>query len=111
MSEMIKLYDLLGAEIRSRSNAEVLKEIIGNNREPIVDLKDVSFISRSFADELCAMVESNIIRLCNAGGIVQNMLSAVSESRKKKRIRKTDNSEIKEFEDMKSLSTFLATIR
>jgi len=38
------------------------------------------------------------------------MLSIVSESRKNKRIRKTDNAEMKEFSDFKSLSNFLATI-
>lgn len=110
MNDIIKLYDLLGAEIRSRSNAEILKEAISNYSEPIVDLNGVSFISRSFADELCIMTEKHIVRLCNANGIVKNMLSAVSESRKGKRVREIDNSQIKEFDDMKSLSDFLATI-
>jgi hypothetical protein len=37
-------------------------------------------------------------------------LSYVSESRKKKRVRKTDDTKIKEFDDMESLTSFLATI-
>ena len=76
----------------------------------IIDLSDVSFISRSFADELCILVEKHIIQLHNASGVVQNMLSVVSESRKKKRVRKTDDTKIKEFDDMESLTSFLATI-
>ena len=88
MNEMIKLYDLFGTEIRSRSNADVLREKILDCNISIIDLSQITFISRSFADELCNL----------------------SESRKNKRIRKTDNAEMKEFSDFKSLSNFLATI-
>lgn len=110
MKEIIKLHDLLGPEIRSRSNAEILREKIAEHSGSIIDLSDVSFISRSFADELCILVEKHIIQLRNASGVVQNMLSVVSESRKKKRVRKTDDTKIKEFDDMESLTSFLATI-
>ena len=85
---MIKLYDLFGTEIRSRSNADVLREKILDCNISIIDLSQITFISRSFADELCNL----------------------SESRKNKGIRKTDNAEMKEFSDFKSLSNFLATI-
>ena len=90
MNEMIKLYDLFGTEIRSRSNADVLREKILDCNISIIDLSQ--------------------IKIYNAKGIVKNMLSIVSESRKNKRIRKTDNAEMKEFSDFKSLSNFLATI-
>ena len=110
MKEIIKLHDLLGSEIRSRSNAEILREKIAEHSGSIIDLSDVSFISRSFADELCILVEKHIIQLHNASGVVQNMLSVVSESRKKKRVRKTDDTKIKEFDDMESLTSFQATI-
>ena len=107
MNEMIKLYDLFGTEIRSRSNADVLREKILDCNISIIDLSQITFISRSFADELCNLSESDNIKIYNAKGIVKNMLS---ESRKNKRIRKTDNAEMKEFSDFKSLSNFLATI-
>lgn len=110
MDNMIKLQDLLGGEIRSRSSADTLRSHIKDYDNLIIDMSGVSFISRSFADELCVLAEGHAIQLRNASGIVQNMLSAVSESRHKKRVRKTDNAEIKEFDDMKSLSAFLATI-
>lgn len=110
MNEKIKLIDLFGAEIRSRSNADDLRESIKKNHSTIVDLYGVSFMSRSFTDELCIIVEQNDIKIINANGIVESMISAVSESRKKKRIRKKEDSEIKEFFDLKSLSDFLATI-
>ena len=66
MKEIIKLHDLLGSEIRSRSNAEILREKIAEHSGSIIDLSDVSFISRSFADELCILVEKHIIQLRNA---------------------------------------------
>ena len=110
MNEMIKLYDLFGTEIRSRSNADVLREKILDCNISIIDLSQITFISRSFADELCNLSESDNIKIYNAKGIVKNMLSIVPESRKNKRIRKTDNAEMKEFSDFKSLSNFLATI-
>ena len=110
MNEMIKLYDLFGTEIRSRSNTDVLREKILDCNISIIDLSQITFISRSFADELCNLSESDNIKIYNAKGIVKNMLSIVSESRKNKRIRRTDNAEMKEFSDFKSLSNFLATI-
>ena len=62
MKEIIKLHDLLGSEVRSRSNAEILREKIAEHSGSIIDLSDVSFISRSFADELCILVEKHIIQ-------------------------------------------------
>ena len=87
MNEMIKLYDLFGTEIRSHSNADVLREKILDCNISIIDLSQITFISRSFADELCNLSESENIKIYNAKGIVKNMLSIVSESRKNKRIR------------------------
>jgi len=42
-------------------------------------------------------------------GIVGSMMSIVSESRTHKRIRKTENANMKEFSDMESLSAYLST--
>lgn len=71
MNEMIKLYDLFGTEIRSRSNADVLREKILNCNISIIDLSQITFISRSFADELCNLSESDNIKIYNAKGIVK----------------------------------------
>mgnify|MGYP007016528396 CR=1 FL=1 len=43
-------------------------------------------------------------------GIVDSMLRVVQQSRIKKRIRKADNADIKEFNDIESLSAFLTTM-
>jgi hypothetical protein len=42
-------------------------------------------------------------------GIVDSMMSVVSESRTNKRVRKTENANMKEFSDMESLSAYLST--
>ena len=88
MKEIIKLHDLLGSEIRSRSNAEILREKIAEHSGSIIDLSDVSFISRSFADELCILVEKHIIQLRNASGVVQNMLLLFLKVGRKKELER-----------------------
>ncbi len=42
--------------------------------------------------------------------IVKSMTDAVKSGRNKKRVRKEDNSEIKEFDDIESLSAFLLSM-
>lgn len=46
----------------------------------------------------------------NVTGTVQAMLDAVSNGRKHKRMVTNSDTEVKEFNDMASLSAFLATI-
>lgn len=110
MEHNLKLSDLFGAEIRTRSSAEVLREKMKESTITTFDLDGLSFISRSFADELYILSENTGVKLCNAKGVVKNMLTVVADSRKKKRVRAIDNSPIKEFDNIESLSAFLSTI-
>lgn len=110
MASTINLYNIFGSEIRSRSNAEILRQSVADLNNATIDLTGIAFISRSFADEICNMIETHHVTLLNCTDIVRNMINIVSESRKHKRVRKSEHAEIKEFTDMKSLSAFLSTI-
>lgn len=110
MASTINLYNIFGSEIRSRSNADILRQSAADLNNAIMDLTGITFISRSFADEMCNLIETHHITLLNCSDIVQNMINVVLESRKHTRVRKLEHAEIKEFTDMKSLSAFLSTI-
>lgn len=110
----MKIYisKLISTDIRSRSNINRIEEEIRRIDSKVeLDFSEVDFMSRSFADELYNFVESHKnVSICNINGIARSMIEAVRESRNSKRVYNTDDSEIKEFEDIKSLSSFLATI-
>ena len=92
MGKIVKIEELIGTDVRSRSNA-------------------VTFVSRSFADELCNILDKfKNVELENMDHIVQSMIDAVKSGRTKKRIRSEDNSEIKVFDNIDSLSSFLSTL-
>ena len=60
MNEMIKLYDLFGTEIRSRSNADVLREKILDCNISIIDLSQITFISRSLRMSFAICLKATI---------------------------------------------------
>lgn len=112
MDKVIKISALISTDIRSRANARIISSTIdGVDENVILDFTDVTFISRSFTDELYNLMnEHRNITLAHMNDFVQSMYDAVVQSRKSKRIFKTESSEFKEFDDMKSLASFLATI-
>ena len=112
MRKIIKIAELIGVDIRSRKNADYIRNsIAGCASEVELDFNGVEFISRAFADEVYTIVKENNdnVVLKNMEGIVDSMMSVVSESRTNKRVRKTENANMKEFSDMESLSAYLST--
>ncbi len=112
MRRIIKIAELIGADIRSRKNADHIRNsIAGCAGEVELDFNGVKFISRAFADEIYTIANENRdnVVLKNMEGIVDSMMSVVSESRTHKRVRKTENTNMKEFSDMESLSAYLST--
>lgn len=114
MKKKIKIAELLSTDVRSRSNAEKIRgEIKKNSKEVVLDFSGVTFISRSFTDELYTVIsvcKNKHIDLINTSDVVASMLKAVKSGREKKRVRPNNDSEIKEFDDMESLSHYLSTI-
>lgn len=112
MKRILKIIELIGPDIRSRQNADhIRKNIVNFDGEVELDFKGVEFISRSFADEVYTIVKENKnnVILKNMKGIVDSMISVVSESRSHKRVRKNETTKIKEFSDIESLSAYLST--
>ncbi len=109
MDKVFKIATLLSTDIRSRANANIIRSAIdGIDGDIVLDFSDVIFASRSFVDELYnVMDEHGNIRIENASDLIKSMLQAVSVGRKHKRLSLIDNPEIKEFDDMESLSAFL----
>lgn len=112
MDKVIKISALISTDIRSRANARIISSTIdGVDENVILDFTDVTFVSRSFTDELYNLMnEHRNITLAHMNDFVQSMYDVVVQSRKSKRVFKTESSEFKEFDDMKSLASFLATI-
>lgn len=52
MGKMIKIKELIGSEIRSRIPITTIKSQMVESIPYIIDMEGVTFISRSFADEL-----------------------------------------------------------
>lgn len=113
--EIILIKELIGTELRSRVEAKkVLNRINSTNGgEIVIDFSDVTFISRSFADELCGVIDtcrlSRKITEIFKGEIVDLTLEVVRKNRNKPK-NLLPIGETKEFDDMKSLSEFLSTI-
>lgn len=57
---------------------------------------------------LLSILKKTKIEVVNTSGVVEKMLNAVKNSRINKRVRLKDDSEIKEFKDIDSLSIFLS---
>ncbi|MEA4995394.1 MAG: DUF4325 domain-containing protein [Petrimonas sp.] len=112
MRRIVRIAELIGADIRSRQNADHIRNSIAGCAGKVeLDFDGVEFISRAFADEVYTIVKENRdnVVLINMEGIVGSMMSVVSDSRTHKRVRKTENANMKEFSDMKSLSAYLST--
>lgn len=112
MDKIFKVAELISTDIRSRANVNIIRSAIdGINENIILDFTDVAFMSRSFTDELYNLIsEHKNISLSNMNDFINSMYNAVVQGRKTKRVFESESSEIKEFDDMKSLSSFLSTI-
>lgn len=112
MDKIFKVAELISTDIRSRANVNIIRSAIdGINESIILDFTDIAFMSRSFTDELYNLVsEHKNVSLSNMNDFVNSMYNAVVQGRKTKRVFESESSEIKEFDDMNSLSSFLSTI-
>ncbi len=114
MEQEIRLQEIFGAELQTRSRASEIRSFVkGEANKIIFNMNGIHFISRSFADELCNimddMKDKNFI-LKEQSEEVGIMLSKVAESRNCERKRGIANATILEFKDMDSLSSYLKTI-
>ncbi len=112
MKQTIKLYDIFNADLFTRSRASELRTSIDDNTDEVtLDFEGVSFMSRSFADEVCNIIDdmpSISFTFINQNEDVATMMTKVREGRNRERIRGVGNAKIYEFKDIESLSAFLS---
>ena len=111
METILKIAELISSDIRLRSNASIIRKAIeGIEGGIVLDFAGVTFISRSFADELYnVMQENKNISLNNKGEVVSTMMEAVETGRKTKRVYHSEDAEMIVCNDMESLSKVLST--
>ena len=58
MKQIIRLKDIYSADLYTRSRASELRSTINNNADEVVlDFEQIGFMSRSFADEICNIID------------------------------------------------------
>lgn len=109
MEKNIKVLDLLGPDIRSRSNAGAIEKIINElgNAKCVIDMEGVEFISRSFADELLEICKKSFSVIVNTHGIADTIIKIVSKSRS--RVKHNGSAKIIKLHDMASLDLYFTT--
>ena len=98
----IRVKDIIGAEVRSRIPIAALKEAIARDGCYDIDMAEVTFISRSFADELYNL------QLDHTN--VQKMMEVVWKGRKKKRVRTQADVKTVDLTSIEDFSNFLLSI-
>lgn len=111
MEKVINIRTLIGTEARLRPNADLIRQALKENEEcHVIDFDGVNFVSRSFADELCNILdENNQLRLTNESPLVKRMIDVVLASRKRVRTR-DDDEEIVKLTTMDELEKFVSDI-
>ena len=111
MKQTIKLNTIYSADLYTRSRASELRTCINKEATEIVlDFEGIGFMSRSFADEVCNIVDDNKdikFEFTNRNNDIEAMMNKVAEGRSQERKRGISNATIHRFEDMESLSEFL----
>jgi hypothetical protein len=114
MKNIIILSDLIGTKLQSRIEVKKIHDslISISDKRVYIDFKGVTFMSRSFGDELCSLIDSFKkinIKLINEESTINTALKIISSNRNKP--KKTDvNYTTLDFSNINNLSEFLATI-
>ena len=111
MKQTIQLNTIYSADLYTRSRASELRACINEeSTEVTLDFEGIGFMSRSFADEVCNIMDDNkniIFKFINRNADIEAMMNKVAEGRIQERKRGISNATIHKFEDMESLSAFL----
>ena len=111
MKQTIRLKDIYSEDLYTRSRASELRKCINDDAdEVILDFEGIGFMSRSFADEFCNIIDdmnSKKFTLVNENSDVATMMTKVRDGRNRERKRGVENAKMYEFQDMESLSEFL----
>lgn len=114
MEQTIKLREIYVADLFTRSRANELRSRIDKRaKKVILDFDQIGFMSRSFADELCnIMDENNNVSFCfiNCSNDIDSMINKVKNSRSIERKRGVGNAKIYKFDSIESLSKYFLSM-
>ena len=111
MKQTIRLQDIYSADLYTRSRASELRARINDEADEVtLDFEGIGFMSRSFADEVCNIIDDmngKTFTVINQNDDVATMMIKVREGRNRERKRGVGNAKMYEFKDMESLEEFL----
>lgn len=81
MKQIIDIAAGYGREFRTRATVSELRNKLIDGNEYLLDMKDVTFISRSAADELYSLIHEKNVSVVHVDAFVQQMLDAVAIGR------------------------------
>ena len=114
MEQRIQLQRIFTSELYTRSRASELHSFIQDEVETVIlDFAGIIFLSRSFADEICNVMDDmkdKTFVLINQNEDVQIMMSKVKEGRNRERKRGIENAKMHEFDNLESLSKYMQSI-
>lgn len=114
MKQTVKLQDIYSADLFTRSRASELRSRIKSEAtEVTLDFEGIGFMSRSFADEVCNIMDDNkgkSFSFIGQNNDVAMMLKKVQEGRNSERKRGIDNAKMLSVDDMESLSKILLSM-
>lgn len=109
MERIFKVADSIGTDVRSRSAANLIREALLSPIPPTqISFAGVGFISRSFTDELCVILDSfPTLSVTDMATSVRTMFDVVIKSRANDRVRPAEDSTIKNFDNVKAFFAFM----
>lgn len=107
----IKVNEVLGNDIRTRARIFELTSRMGDSDECVLDFEGVTFISRSFADELISMKDaiSRTIKFNNLNDELNTLMQIVERGRNSK-FRPEESGPIIVLNTMHDLECYLTRI-
>ena len=105
---ILRIKDILGTDIRIRSRVQEISRLMNNEFNYKLDFAGVSFISRSFADELLSMQQhfNRHFEIVNAGNDVDAMLRIVKKGRARTYPKVLHSNSIRRLESMEDVAMF-----
>lgn len=103
----INVEKILGNDIRTRARIFALTNLMNDAEEYLLDFSGVTFISRSFADELISLSETSLrkIQITNTNDEINTLLHIVKKGRTLKS-QPSPESRIYVLNSMKDVETF-----
>jgi hypothetical protein len=111
MKQIIKLYDIYHADLFSRAKASILAEMISPEADTVIlDFEGITFMSRSFTDELYNIVityPDKTFSYTGRNDDIRVMMEKVAEGRTRERQLGIPPAQMLSFDSQSKLAEFL----